>query len=303
MLKLRTLFYSLGQGIKNLGRNRMFSLASIGTMTACLFLFGIFYFLLMNLQQMLIETESTVVITVFFDDGTDSDRIDMIGQEILKNEMVERIEYLSAEDAWTNYKEEFLTDELAESFGSDNPLADSASYTVYTTQVEYQKQVAEYLAGIEGVRQVNSSQELADTLQAVNRVVSYLSLAIIAILLAVATFLIGITISMGISVRKEEISIMKLIGAADYFIRGPYIVEGILLGVIGSILPLLLLALLYRKLTEYIAERFYSAFSTFQFVDSATIFAALIPISLLIGLGIGFLGSYITSSRQLQKIN
>ena len=161
----------------------------------------------------------------------------------------------------------------------------------------------EYLEEIEGVRQVNSSQELADTLQGINRGVSVLSLAIILILLAVATFLIGITISMGISVRKEEIAIMKLIGAADYFIRGPYIVEGILLGVIGSILPLLLLGVLYRKLTEYVAERFYSAFSSFQFVDSATIFAALIPISLLIGLGIGFLGSYITSSRQLQKIN
>ena len=217
--------------------------------------------------------------------------------------MVDRIEYLSADEAWENYKEEFLTDELAERFGSDNPLADSASYTVYTMQVEYQKPVAEYLAGIEGVRQVNSSLELADTLQSINRVVSYLSLAIIVILLAVATFLIGITISMGISVRKEEISIMKLIGAADYFIRGPYIVEGILLGVIGSILPLLLLGVLYRKLTEYIVERFSSVFSSFQFVDSETIFAALIPISLLIGLGIGFLGSYITSSRQLQKIN
>lgn len=303
MFRIRTLFYSLGQGIKNLGRNRMFSLASIGTMTACLFLFGVFYFLLMNLQQMLVETESNVGITVFFDDGAGDDIIEDIGQQILKNEMVERIEYLSAEEAWENYKKEFLTDELAESFGSDNPLADSASYTVYTTQVEYQKPVAEYLAGIEGVRQVNSSQELADTLQGINRVVSYLSLAIIVILLAVATFLIGITISMGISVRKEEISIMKLIGAADYFIRGPYIVEGILLGVIGSILPLLLLGVLYRKLTEYIMERFYGAFSSFQFVDSATIFAALVPISLLIGLGIGFLGSYITSSRQLQKIN
>ena len=217
--------------------------------------------------------------------------------------MVERIEYLSAEDAWNRYKEEFLTEELAETFGTDNPLADSASYTVYTTKVEYQKPVVEYIKGIEGIRQVNSSQELADTLQGVNKVVSYLSLAIILILLAVATFLIGITISMGISVRREEISIMKLIGAADYFIRGPYIVEGILLGIIGSILPLVLLRVLYQKLTEYIAERFYSAFSTFQFVDSATIFSALIPLSLLIGLGIGFLGSYVTSSRQLQKIN
>lgn len=303
MFKLRTVFYSLGQGIRNLGRNRMFSLASIGTMTACLFLFGIFYFLLMNVQQMLTDAESTVGITVFFDEGADDDTIELIGQEILKNEMVERIEYLSAEKAWENYKEEFLTDELAASFGTDNPLADSASYTVYTTSVEYQLIVTEQLKRIDGIRQVNSSQELADTLQGVNRVVSYLSLAIILVLLGVATFLIGTTISMGISVRKEEISIMKLIGAADYFIRGPYIVEGILLGILGSILPLCLLFVVYNKLTEYIADRFYGAFSSFRFVDSTTIFAALIPISLLIGLGIGFLGSYVTSSRQLQKIN
>ena len=303
MFKIRTLLYSLGQGIKNLGRNRTFSLASIGTMTACLFLFGIFYFLLTNLQQVLVEAEGNVGITVFFDDGAGEDKIEAIGQQILMNEKVDRIEYLSAAEAWEKYKEEYLTDELAESFGSDNPLADSASYTVYTMQVEYQEDVIEYLKGIEGVRQVNSSQELANTLQGINRVVSVLSLAIIVVLLAVATFLIGITISTGIAVRKEEISIMKLIGAADYFIRGPYIVEGIILGLIGSILPLLLLGVLYRKLTEYIADRFYSAFVSFQFVDSATIFAALVPISLLIGLGIGFLGSYITSSRQLQKIN
>ncbi len=302
MFRLKTLFYSIGQGLKNLRRNRMFSLASIGTMTACLFLFGIFYFLLMNIQQMLVETESNVGITVFFEDGTKEEQIELIGQEILKNDMVERIEYLSAEDAWENYKKDFLTEELAESFGTDNPLEDSASYTVYTLKVEYQQAVTEYLQGLDGIRQVNSSQELADTLESINRGVSYLSLAIILILLGVATFLIGTTISMGISVRKEEISIMKLIGAADYFIRGPYIAEGVFLGLIGSALPLVLLRLLYQKLTEYITERFYSVFSTFRFVDSATIFSALIPLSLLIGLGIGFLGSYITSSRQLQKI-
>lgn len=302
MFKLRTLFYSLGQGIKNLGRNRMFSLASIGTMTTCLFLFGVFYFLLINLQHLLVEAESNVGITVFFEEGADKDKIDLIGQEILKNEMVERIEYLSAEAAWTNYKEEFLTEELVASFGTDNPLEDSASYTVYTVKVEYQEPVTAYLQSVDGIRQVNSSRELADTLQGVNKVVSYLSIAIILILLGVAMFLIGTTISMGISVRKEEISIMKLIGAADYFIRGPYIVEGILLGIIGSVLPLLLLSVLYRKLTEYIAERFYSVLSTFQFVDSATVFSALVPLSVLIGLGIGFLGSYVTSSRQLQKI-
>ena len=220
MFKIRTLLYSLGQGIKNLGRNRTFSLASIGTMTACLFLFDIFYFLLTNLQQVLVEAEGNVGITVFFDDGAGEDKIEAIGQQILMNEKVDRIEYLSAAEAWEKYKEEYLTEELAESFGLDNPLADSASYTVYTMQVEYQEDVIEYLKGIEGVRQVNSSQELANTLQGINRVVSILSLAIIVVLLAVATFLIGITISTGIAVRKEEISIMISIIQEEAYDRG-----------------------------------------------------------------------------------
>lgn len=303
MFKISTLFYSLRQGIKNLRRNRMFSLASIGTMTACLFLFGIFYFVLSNLQSMLREAESTVGITVFFDDGTEADEIELIGNEILMNNAVKNIDYLSAEETWKRYKEEFLSEELAASFGEDNPLENSASYTVYTVKVEYQAAVADYIRSIKGVRQVNNSEEIAKNLQGVNRVVGYLSGAIIAVLLGVATFLIGTTISMGVSVRKQEISIMKLIGAADYFIRGPFIVEGIILGTIGAIIPVLLLYGLYSKLTEYVAEHFSSALQSFHFVDIQTIFSALVPLSLLIGLGIGFLGSYVTLNRELRKIN
>ncbi len=303
MLKINTFFYSLYQGTKNLRRNRMFSLASIGTMTACLFLFGIFYFILTNIQHILTVAEGTVGITVFFDDGLSNDDIEMIGNEILMDTRVLSIEYVSAEKTWEQYKEENLSEELAESFGDDNPLENSASYTVYTQKVEYQIPVADYIRGIEGIRQVNNSEVVAETLQSVNRVIAYLSAVIITILLGVATFLIGTTISMGISVRKQEISIMKLIGAADYFIRGPFIVEGVLLGIIGAAIPLVLLYGIYMRLTEYAAERFSSVFSTIQFVDINTVFSALVPISILIGLGIGFLGSYITLCRELRKIN
>ncbi len=303
MRRCKTLFYNLGQGIRNIYRNRMFSLASIGTMTACLFLFGIFYFVLSNFQYMLKSAESTVGITVFFDDGLSDDEIKEVGNEILLRPEVTKVEFLSSEETWEQYKEKYLTDDLSESFGDDNPLENSASYTVYSDDVAKQSELVTYIEGLDGVRQVNNSDAIAESLNGINLAVGYVSGVIIIILLFVATFLIGTTIAMGISIRKQEISIMKLIGATDYFIRGPYIVEGVLLGLLGASIPLIFLYFTYNKMILYIGDKFTSVFSKVEFLDVDTVFSALIPISLLIGLGIGFIGSYVTLNRELRKIN
>lgn len=303
MQKIKTFIYNFGQGIMNIHRNRMFSLAAIGTMTACLFLFGIFYFLLANFQYILKSTESTVGITVFFDDAVTGSDLEDIGNQILLRPDVVSITYVSPEETWEHYKENYLSDELAETFGDDNPLEYSASYTVYSNDVSLQTDLAEYIRGIPGVRQVNNSEEIADSLSGISTVVGYVSAVIIIILICVATFLIATTISMGISVRKEEISIMKLIGATDRFIREPYMVEGILLGLIGAAVPLLFLYAVYHRIIEYMTLKFENVFKSIQFLDIHTVFAALVPLSLLIGLGIGFLGSYVSLNRELRKIS
>ncbi|MBR1758364.1 MAG: permease-like cell division protein FtsX [Lachnospiraceae bacterium] len=294
--------YSIKQGFKNIYHNRLFSLASIGTIAACLFLFGIFYFMLSNLTYMISEAETSVGVTVFFDENLSDQRIKEIGNEIRKRPEVAKIEYTSAEEAWEKVKQDMFDgrEELAESFGNDNPLRDSASYGVYLRDVSKQSQLVAYIESLEGVRQVKSSDTTAEGLSTFNKLVGYVSIAIIVILIAVAVFLISTTISMGISVRKDEIAIMKLIGATDFFVRAPFIVEGILIGAIGTILTLILLWFLYRKIITYISEKFLLLSGVLNFLDVKTVFVQLIPIAFGLGLGIGLLGSLITVRKHLR---
>lgn len=304
MPRISTVVYSIGQGGKNLRRNRMFSLASIGTMAACLFLFGIFYFLLQNLQYAIKGAETNVGVTVFFDEGTDVVRIAQIREEIEKRSEVAYVNYISAEEAWERYRETSLSEEQAKSFGEDNPLENSASLEVHTSDVTAQDALVRYIESISQVRLVNDSKELADMLSSINRAVSIVTTVIIAILAAVAVFLISTTISTGVSIRAQEISIMKLIGATDFFIEAPYFVEGILLGAIGAVIPLVLLNVIYRRISGYITERLVSVLGRgTMLLDSGQVFATLIPLSLAIGIGIGALGTWVTLKKQLRKLH
>ena len=130
--------------------------------------------------------------------------------------------------------------------------------------------------------------------------IGYISIAIIAILLAVAIFLISNTVAIGISVRKEEIGIMKLIGATNFFVRFPFIVEGVILGLVGSAIPLGLLYVLYEKVVGYILEKFSVLTNVIQFMDVNQVFVVLLPVGLLLGMGIGFVGSMFTIRKHLK---
>lgn len=303
MPRISTIAYSINQGIKNIKRNRMFSLASIGTMTACLFLFGIFFFVLTNFKHMIKSAEQSVSVTVFFDEGTSEDEIKAIGDKILLRAEVAKCEYMSAEEAWENYKNTKLDAEQIASFGDDNPLENSNNYIVYLNDVEMQDSLVNYISSIPGVRQVNDSEAMADLFSGFNKGVGYVSGAIIIILLGVAIFLISTTVTMGVSIRRQEISIMKLIGATDFVIRAPFIVEGIIIGLIGASIPLVFLYMLYHKIVDYIMKGFNSPFGSLEVIGTSEIFATLIPVSLIMGVGIGFLGSFLTLGKQLRKIN
>ena len=128
----------------------------------------------------------------------------------------------------------------------------------------------------------------------------YVSAGIILILLCVAVFLISNTVTIGIAVRREEIAIMKLIGATDYFVRAPFIVEGILIGIIGSALPLTVLYFMYRRIIFYVADKFRWLSSMLEFLPVDKVFATLIPVGLILGVGIGFLGSRMTIRKHLK---
>ena len=301
-MRVSTFAYTLKQGIKNIWRNKMFSLASIATMSACIFLFGLYYSIVVNFQSVVKEVESGVAVTVFFNEGVDQTQIDAIGNEIDKRVEVSKKKFVSADEAWAEYQKQYFegNEEMAQGFVNDNPLANSAHYEIYMNDISMQQSLVTYLESLDGVRDVKSSDVAANTLSDFNRLLGYISAGIILILLCVAVFLISNTVTVGIAVRREEIAIMKLIGATDYFVRAPFIVEGILIGLIGSALPLGVLYLMYRNIIVYIGEKFHWLSNIMNFLPVDTVFSTLLPVGLLLGVGIGFLGSRFTIRKHLK---
>jgi cell division transport system permease protein len=300
-MKISSLFYSIKQGFKSIWRNKMFSMASIATMAACIFLFGVFYSLGVNFSRMVDSAEESIAVTVFFQEGTSDETIKAIGKKIESRPEVASYKFVSAEEAWETAKKDFFkgNDEVAKSFADDNPMANSANYQIFMKDVSHQGELVKYLQGIDGVRQVNQSAVAAKTLTDFSRLLSIIFVAIILILVAVAVFLISNTITVGISVRKEEIAIMKLIGAKDSFVRAPFIVEGVVIGLVGSGIPVVVLWFMYQNIVKYIASKFQFLSNIISFVPEGTVFKVLIPISLALGVGIGYIGSRVTLHRHL----
>lgn len=296
-MKINTFFYTLQQGIKSIFRNKWFSLASVATISACLFLFGLFYAIVTNFQHIVKTAEEGVSVTVFFDEGVSEEEILKIGDMIAKRTEVADMNFVSAEAAWESFKEEYLG-EYSDGF-TENPLADSANYEIYLNDVSMQSSLVTYLESIEEVRRVNRSEITATTLSGMNMLIGYVSIGIIAILLAVSIFLISNTVTIGISVRKEEIEIMKYVGATDFFVRSPFVVEGMIIGLVGAALPLGVIYILYNKVIYYVAERFEMLSQLLNFLPVDTIFNTLMPVSLIIGIGIGFMGSFMTVRKHL----
>lgn len=309
-MKISTLFYTIKQGFANIFRNKWYSLASIATISACLFLFGLFYCIVSNFQNILKTAEEGVSVTVFFHSDMDNceshvdgqipseQRLEEIGQEIAKRAEVSEVQFQSADDAWATFGPDYFGEDYAEGF-PENPLAGEDTYEIFLSDVSMQDALVTWLQSIPEVRKVNYSEMTANTLNGLNLLIAYVSMGIIVILLAVSIFLISNTVAIGISVRSAEINIMKYIGATDFFVRAPFVLEGMLIGLIGAAVPLGLIYSLYNYALNYVINRFtvLSGFLNFLSVDE--IFHFLIPVSLGVGVGIGFLGSIATVRKHL----
>lgn len=309
-MKISTLLYTIKQGFANIFRNKWYSLASIATISACLFLFGLFYSIVANFQNILKTAEEGVSVTVFFHsewDGCEShvdgqipseQRIEEIGQEIAKRAEVSDVQFKSADEAWATFGPDYFGEDYAEGF-PENPLAGEDSYEIFLSDVSMQDALVIWLQSIPEVRKVNYSEMTANTLSGLNLLIAYVSMGIIVILLAVSIFLISNTVAIGISVRSEEINIMKYIGATDFFVRAPFVLEGMLIGLIGAAVPLGLIYSLYNYALNYMVNRFMVLSGFLNFLSVDEVFHFLVPVSLGVGVGIGFLGSISTVRKHL----
>ena len=299
---MSTFWYCLKQGIANICRNILFSLASIATISACIFLFCLFFSLAANVIHGARTAQETVGISVFFDEGMTEDEILAAGEEIKGWKEVRQAEYTSAEEAWDTFKAQYFegAEDLAEGFENDNPLANSASFEIFLNDISDQKSVADRLEAMDGVRRVRYSSTLAAGFTSVGKMIGLISALIIGVLLAVAVFLISNTISVAAAFRRRENEIMRYIGATNFMIRAPFLVEGLLLGFLGALVPLGGIWVLYEKGMLYLEENYSMITGLVEPLALGTIFPYMTGGALMLGVGIGLLVSFVTIQRHLR---
>jgi len=308
---LNTLLYCIKQGLKNFIRNALFSIASVATVSACIFLFGIFLIIAANIQSILIEAETNVGITVFFEENAGQKEKDAIRNAIENYGGVREIRYVSADEAWEEFSSSYFgeeSDEIREAFGSENPLASSDSFEVFMNDINEQNGMVEMLRNTSNVREVNFASNAVSMLNKLNDAVKWLSVIIIGILFAVSVFLISNTINVSAVFRKRENEIMKMIGAKDFMIRAPFVVEGLLIGLLGALIPLFAINAGYAKFSKWFTEqvRALTTGSTINEVIALVPIGELKPLLLLsglvLGLGMGYFVSLFTINRHLRAM-
>jgi cell division transport system permease protein len=261
-----------------------------------------FFSIMANVHHVVQNVEETVGITVFFDEELSEDEIRAIGNEIGRRSEVKEMKFTSEEEAWETFQKEYFAgvEDLAEGFIDDNPLAGDASYEIFLNDISKQDEFVAYLQNLDGVRKVNYSNSAADGLNSFNTIIGLLSVVIIGVLLAVSVFLISNTINVAAAFRKSENQIMRYIGATNYMIRAPFVVEGIVIGLLGAMIPLAFMYYLYRHVIGYVSGRFQILSGIFQFLPLEQIFPYMAGTAMVLGLGIGFFASFFTIRKHLK---
>lgn len=269
---------------------------------ASLFVVSIFYCIVMNLNFILNEFEHNIGIAVFFNDGVTESQILTLKNQLEARDEVFQVTYISDEEAWQTFKNDFFAgrEELLDGFEEDNPLKGSASIQILFSDITKQEQLVTLLNQEDIVRHVREAREVTLIVQNINSLVTYVSIALVFILSIISLFIIANTIRLAIALREREINIMRYIGARTLMINGPFIVEGIIIGLIGAAIPLLGIQLTYDTVIHSITTQFIILKDFLVFIPKELLVKQLAPSILAAGGILGYLGSQMTVSKYIK---
>jgi len=292
-MKLRTTKYIFKEGLINAYRNKLMSLASVSVVTASMIVLGLFLVISINLNHNIRKLEEQPQMQVFCDPELDDEQIKVIEQAIKNDSRVKKYTYVSKKEALEKAKEMLGEDQnVIEGLGDDfMPV----SFIVELNNLKEAPDVVSAFKSIQGVSNVRYSQERIDIILKIATWVQIGNIVLIIILLAVAMFIISNTIKLTVFARRKEINIMKYIGATDWFIRWPFIIEGVVIGLIGAVIGFVAISIIYALLSNKVSEGIniisLVSLRELQFVVTYT-FA-------LVGTVIGALGSAVSIRKYL----
>ncbi|NLI89982.1 MAG: FtsX-like permease family protein [Epulopiscium sp.] len=296
-MKIRTLRHLSKEGILGIWENRLMSLASIGTIVLCLIILGVSFTLASNVDYILSQIESNVGITAYIDDSVKEDEITTLKTKLEAIPNVSGVTYVSKDDAFLTFTDDSNLENIMKQFEKDNPLP--ASFEITMVDLEEQERVIESLEQYDEL-EISYFQAEAPMLVQLNDSIRYISMIIIISLILVGIILMSNTIKLTVYIRRREINIMKYIGATDWFIRAPFIIEGISIGLIGGIIPIFALWGAYSWVLKVVNSRFTVMIESIKLQSTADILSAFTPMSLIIGVGIGAIGSIISIRKHLK---
>lgn len=294
-MKLQNIQYYFREVVVSMARNRWMTFASIGTVAVSLFVLGIFLILIANMTNLASELESQVQISVYL-----KDELKTQDQENIKNKLknltnVTEVRYVSKEEAFQTLQRRLgEKQKILEALGESNPLPNSFSVTVKIAD-DVQK-TAEIISKFNGVEEVSYGQEVAINIFDVTRLIRVLGFVLMIILTGATIFIISNTIRLTVFARRKEIAVMKYVGATDWFIRWPFVLEGTVLGLIGGGIS----AIALRSFYSAMSERIYSTLAFFPIVEQHPFMNYLTVVLILSGIAVGVLGSTVSLKKFLE---
>lgn len=297
-MRFRVFKNIIKQGFQGMWRNRGMGLASVGSISAVLMILGIVLILILSINNLVLEVKTKFdEIQVYLEDELTDNDLDAIEESIKTKEGVLSVVFRSREQGLEIMKEQWKEDSyVLEGLEEDNPLQNS--YIIQLKDIKYADSVVKTLKSMDGIEDIRYYKDIIDKLMVFANYIRFGGIAVIGILVLVSVFIISNTIKITVSSRRREINIMKYVGATNGYIRGPFIIEGILFGLIGAVLSIVLVNYGYEYFFKSVSDKLYVLFTVYLVPPSLLIKDITIMFT-AIGVGIGALGSIVSLKRFL----
>ncbi len=294
-MKVRTIEYYIREVFISLRRNNWMSVASIGTVAVSLFIFGMFLMMVMNMNKLAENMESQVQINVYLLDKVDRQQARDIEKDLKEIEGVESVGFVTKDEAMERFKDR-LGDQktLLDALDETNPLPDSFEVTV--TNPDLVKTAAEKMEKLDGVECAKYGQDVMEHLFEITRLLRIFGFTLMLVLAFATLFIISNTIRLTVFARRKEIAIMKYVGATDWFIRWPFVMEGMVLGLFGSIIAAMVLRTAYTAM----AEKVYDTLAFFPLIPEQPFLTYITIVVVISGMVVGAIGSAVSIKKFLK---
>ena len=298
-MKYSMVGYLLGEGFRNVAHNKKSAGASLAIMCATMLIFGLFFIIIENINYLVETIETEQGMQVFIEKEATDTEIEEVGNRLKLIDGVNKVTYVSKEDALNQMKEKLKNKQgLLAGWDEDNPFR--ASYYVTLTDLTLNDEVQAEVIKVENVAEISSKNDTINGLISVANIVRIVSVTILTMLVLISIFIISNTIKLAVHARRKEISIMKYVGATDSFIRWPFIVEGIIIGVVAAVLSLVIIGTIYYAAANALSGTIILQRVGHSLVSFSDIITLLVVVYLILGIGIGTLGSAISMRKYLK---